>query len=405
LVENKEIEQIMVVETATDTKVEALRAELPAVHTTGYFNTGSNGPMPRIVFQAVEAEARRELERGRIVPGAYEGNRERNRRVAALAAGIFGAAADEIALTHSASEGLNAALMGIDWDAGDEVVTTSEEHPGLLLPLSLLAYRQGVVTRYADLCNGRVDVVEALARQITSRTRAIAVSHVLWSTGAVLPLREISDLARKNELLVIVDGAQSGGQVPVDLHALGVDVYAMAGQKWLCGPEGTGLLYVRRDRFPDIAPTYARYGQFETSGYYLPAAGAMRYEIGEFYSPAVAALEAALRWLRDEVGFEWAYDRIAALGADFAHRLAGVEGVSLVTPLGSMAGLVNFNVEGMKPQEVASSLYERGFTIRYVESRPCTVSARAAVGWWNTEDEVIALASAITDLAATRDRG
>jgi hypothetical protein len=204
LAENEEIELNMVVETATDTKVEALRAELPAVHTTAYFNTGSNGPIPRIVYQAVEAEARRELERGRIVPGAYEGNRERNRHVAALAAGIFGADADEIALTHSASEGLNAALMGIEWDAGDEVVTTSEEHPGLLLPLSLLAYRQGVVTRYADLCDGRADVVEALARQITSRTRVIAVSHVLWSTGAVLPLREICDLARKNELLVIV---------------------------------------------------------------------------------------------------------------------------------------------------------------------------------------------------------
>ena len=390
----------MALDTRTDARVEALREQLPAVQTTGYFNTGSNGPIPRVAYEAAEEATRRELDQGRIVPGTYESNRDRNRRVAALAADIFGADADEIALTHSASEGLNAALMGMTWDAGDEIVSTTEEHPGLLLPLALLAHRYGVVTRYADIGDGGSGVVEALERKITSRARVIALSHVLWSTGAVLPLREIADLARENELMVVVDAAQSAGQVPVDLHELGIDAYAMAGQKWLCGPESTGLLYVRRDRFPDIAPTYARYGQFEASGYFLPAAGAMRYEIGEFYSPAIAALAAVLTWLRDDVGLEWAYDRIATLGADFRDRLARVDGVTVVTPAEAMAGLVNFAVAGVAPQEVAARLYERGYTIRYVDYKPCTVSARASVGWWNTEEEVAGLASAISDLAA-----
>jgi L-cysteine/cystine lyase len=247
-------------------------------------------------------------------------------------------------------------------------------------------------------------VIEALANRITSRTRAIAVSHVLWSKGSVLPLREISELARRHDLMVIVDGAQSAGQVPVDLHAMGIDAYAMAGQKWLCGPEATGLLYVRRDRFADIAPTYARYGQFESSGYFLPAEGAKRYEIGEFYSPAIAAQEAALRWLRDEVGFDWAYDRIATLGADFRHRLSSIDGVTVITPSQPMAGLVNFTIAGLSPQEVTDQLYERGYTIRYVEIAPCTVSARASVGWWNTEEEVAGLAAAVADLALADQR-
>ena len=395
----------MALGTATDAKVDVLRAQLPAVQTTGYFNTGSNGPIPTVAFEAADAVARRELDQGRIVPGAYMENRERNRRLAAFAADIFGADADEIALTHSATEGLGTALMGLTWDPGDEIVSTTEEHPGLLLPLSLLARRYGVVPRYADLGDGGGDVVEALAGQITSRTQVIALSHVLWSTGAMLPLREISELAREHELLVVVDGAQSAGQVPVDLHAMGIDAYAMAGQKWLCGPEATGLLYVRKDRFADIAPTYARYGQFEPSGYFLPAEGAMRYEIGEFYSPAVAAQEAALRWLRDDVGFDWAHDRIATLGADFRRQLMTIDGVSVVTPAKQMAGLVNFNVDGLGPQEVADQLYERGFTIRYVELAPCTFSARASVGWWNTEGEVAGLAHAIADLAREARRG
>ena len=389
----------MAVETATDAKVDSLRAQLPAVQTTGYFNTGSNGPIPIVAFEAADAIARRELLRGRIVPGTYVENRERNRRFAAMAATIFGADADEIALTHSATEGLGTALMGMTWTPGDEIITTFQEHPGLMLPIALLARRFGVVTRYADIGDGASGVVEALASRITSRTRVIAVSHVLWSTGAVLPLREISALARQHELMVVVDGAQSAGQVPVDLHAMGIDAYAMAGQKWLCGPEATGLLYVRRDRFADIAPTFARYGQFEPSGYFIPAAGAMRYEIGEFYSPAVAAQEAALRWLRDEVGLDWAYDRIATLGADFRGRLTSTDGVTVITPSEPMAGLVNFTVDGLSPQEVTTQLYERGYIIRSVEIAPCTVSARASVGWWNTEEEVAGLAAAIADLA------
>jgi L-cysteine/cystine lyase len=391
---------------ATDAKVNALRAQLPAVQTSGYFNTGSNGPIPLVAFEAADATARRELEQGRIVPGAYIENRERNRRFAAMAAGIFGADADEIALTHSATEGLGIALMGMTWSPGDEVITTFEEHPGLLLPLALLARRFGVITRYADIGNGASGVVEALSNRISSRTRVIAISHVLWSTGSLLPLREIGELARRHRLMVVVDGAQSAGQVPVDLHAMGVDAYAMAGQKWLCGPEATGLLYVRRDRFADIAPTYVRYGQSDPSGYFIPAEGAKRYEIGEFYSPAIAAQEAALRWLRDEVGFDWAYDRIARLGAEFRRRLLGIDGVTVITPSEPMAGLVNFTIAGFSPQEVTTQLYERGYTIRYVATAPCMVSARASVGWWNTEEEVAGLAAAIAELArADRSAG
>jgi L-cysteine/cystine lyase len=137
----------MVVDTlnSTDAKVASLRAQLPAVLATGYFNTGSYGPMPTVAFEATVEVARREYEDGRISPGSYERNRARNREVAALAAGIFGADADEIALTHSTSEGLGISLMGLAWKAGDEVVTTSEEHPGLLMPLALLAQRFGVV--------------------------------------------------------------------------------------------------------------------------------------------------------------------------------------------------------------------------------------------------------------------
>jgi L-cysteine/cystine lyase len=389
----------MAVDTATEAKVDILRAQLPAVHETGYFNTGTYGPMPAVAIEAAEAVIRSDVMQGRIGPSTYDVNKNRYRRVAALAADIFGADADEIALTHSACEGINTALMGMTWERGDEVVTTSEEHPGLLLPLMLLRQRHGVVSRFADASGSGDHLLQSIASQITTRTRAIALSHVLWSTGAVLPLREVCDLARERNLLVIVDGAQSAGNVPLNLHALGVDAYAMAGQKWLCGPESTGFLYIRRDRFVDIAPTYARYGSFEAGGYFMPSEGASRYEIGEFSAWALSAQEASLRWLRDDVDLDWAYARIAALGADLRFRLESIPGVAVITPVEAMAGLINFNVAGIAPKDVSAALLERGFTIRHVDTKPCSVSARVSVGWWNTEAEVAALAEAVRELA------
>jgi len=312
---------------------------------------------------------------------------------------MVGADADELALTHSTNEGLGAVLMGLDWQRGDEVVTTQLEHPGLFAPLMLLAHRFGVTVRVTDVGDGGGDLVGALEAQVGPRTRAVALSHVMWSSGAVVPLADVAALARRHRLLSVVDGAQGTGQVPLDLHGSGVDAYAMPGQKWLCGPEATGALYLRRDRLADVKPTYLRYATYDVSGFMAPWAGAQRYEIGEFYGPAVLALEASLLWQRDEVGLGWAYGRIAALGRRCRDGLAALGGVTVTTPADRMAGLVCFQVDGLAPQDVTARLYERGMTIRYVVYPPGPSIARVSCGWWNTEAEVDALVAAIAELA------
>ncbi len=389
----------MVTETAVEPKVAALRAQLPAVEATCYFNVGSNGPLPLVAHEALLAAAQTELEVGRIVPGLYERNRDRNREVAGLFGEIFNADRDEIALTHSTSEGLGTVLMGLAWNRGDEVVTCALEHPGLLGPLALLAHRFGVVLRRAAVGMGEGDVVGAVAAALGPKTRVIALSHLQWSTGAVLPLPELAELAHERGVMLVVDGAQSAGQIPVELAELGVDAYAIPGQKWLCGPEATGALFLRGDRFADVAPTLIRYSQYDPTGYLIPAASAQRYEIGEFYGPALAAQTAVLRWLRDEVGLDWAYARISELGRRVHEELSAVDGVTVVTPRERMGGLVNFQVEGLRPQEVAAKLFERNITIRYVDTRPCPVTARAAAAWWNTEEEVERLVAAVGEIA------
>ncbi|MDQ4099770.1 MAG: aminotransferase class V-fold PLP-dependent enzyme [Chloroflexota bacterium] len=380
-------------------KLRRLRAELPATSATGYFNAGTNGPLSRRVHETIVAAAERELIGGRIIPGIYEGHADRNDRVREVLASIFGGKPHEYAITRSTNDGLNIALNGIDWNRGDEVVTTALEHPGLMAPLALLANRRGVVIRVADVGDGSGDVVAAIERTMSARTRVIALSHVLWSSGAVLPLSEIAAMADRHGAMVVADAAQSAGQVPVNLGTSGIAAYAMSGQKWLCGPEGTGALYVRESRFADISPTHVRYAQADLSGYVLPASGARRYEMGEAYAPAVLGLEAALLWLRDEVGFDWLYGRIAKLADRFIEGLDDTAGVTVRSPRGKIGGLVCFNVEGMPPQDVAAALYERGFTIRFVAYPPGPTVARASIGWWNTEDEVDALVREVALLA------
>jgi L-cysteine/cystine lyase len=394
----------VVAEVEVDPKVAAVRSQLPVVDRSIYCNTGWFGPLPAIVTETLQKAAAEDCDHGRVRPGSWETTRDRNVRLRALLGEIVGAAPDQIALTHSSTEGINTVLMGLRWSPGDEVITTNLEHPGLLVPLALLSHRFGVVVRVADIGHGGGDVVGQIAARITPRTRALALSHVFWSSGAILPLAEVADLAHRHHALCLVDAAQGAGQVRVNLDESGVDAYAMSGQKWLCGPEGTGALYVRRDRLAEISPTFIRYAQLDGNGYLIPVPGAARYEIGEFLGAALRAQEAGLTWLMEEVGFDWIYERIHDVGQRCAEGLSRIEGVTVTSPRDRMAGLVCFTVDGMAPPDVALKLYERGINIRYVVYPPNPEVARVSCGWWNTEAEIDAIVDAVAEIAkAARD--
>ena len=384
-----------------NTKLDGIRAQLPAVFKKGYFNAGTNGPIPAPAHKAMVDTITREYENGRIGPGLYEGLFAEWAKVREVMAPIIGANTDEIALVRSTGEGLNIALAGLHWEAGDEIITTNLEHPCLFAPMFLLGSKYGVITRFADIGNGGGDVLGALEAQITRRSRVIAISHLQWSSGAIMPMKEICDLAHKHDILVLVDAAQSAGQMAIDVHDLGVDAYAIPGQKWLCGPGGTGGLYVANHRLADIKPTYLRYGQSDIQGgYILPPAGAARFEMGELNNPAMLCQRAALEFLTNEVDLAgWGYPRIAELGKRCHAGLSKVDGVTVITPEHCMAGIVAFQVDGMTVQDVTTAAYDRGYTIRYVDYRPGPAIARVSNGWWNTEEEVDGLVAAIAEIA------
>jgi L-cysteine/cystine lyase len=381
-------------------KIAAIRAELPALSSFTYLNTGTNGPLPRRSNDILRVHALQELEEGRITFARYERYMQIQDEIRATLATILRCQPDDIALTHNTTEGINIALLGIDWHPGDEVVTSVTEHPGALHPIYLLHQRYGVHIRMTKIGQPDCDPIADLRQALTSRTRAVVLSHVSWTSGAVLPIRELADAAHQVGALFICDAAQSCGMVPSAVFDLGVDAYACPGQKWLCGPEGTGGLFVRPDRLGDVRQTFIGYmgiphGMSDLDGNFLPTPGAKRFESSALYPPSVAAFNTSLHWLTKDIGLSWIYDRIAALGQRCHAALARLDHVAMITPADHMAGLIHFTVNGIAAETVSAQLTERGFAVRSI-SDPQAV--RVSTGFYNTEAEIDQLVVAIDTL-------
>ena len=248
-------------------KLRAVREALPALAAGIYLNTGSVGPLPAETAAAMADVAAYERDVGRAHEAAVDEALARMGEARAGVAAVVGADVDAVALTHATTDGLNAASMLPDWRAGGRAVTTAHEHAGGTGPLYALRDRYGVDVTFVDAGDDGDDerTLAAFEAAITPDTRLVSVSHVLWTTGAVLPVARIADLAHARGALVVVDGAQAAGAIPVRFEDLGADAYAVPAQKWLLGPEGMGALVVDRAAIDRLTPALGGWYSFERS--------------------------------------------------------------------------------------------------------------------------------------------
>jgi len=354
---------------------EEARAQFPVLERFAYLNAGTFGPLSRATAAALELQRRRELEEGRSGAGYWETLMEGRERLRARLAEMLHATPEQLALTGSTTDGCNAVVGGLGLGPDDIVVTTDVEHPGLLGPLEA----SGATIRVARVRDHQPDdALRVILAAITPATRLLALSHVAWSTGNVLP---VAELKAETGLPILVDGAQSVGAIPVDVSPF--DYYTVSGQKWLCGPEGTGALYVADpERLRLAAPTSFAFVH-DDDPTLRPKAGAARFDRSWVGPGQVAGLEAAL-----DATPKWGLERAREQAHRARARLAGVADVVTATGQGT---LVTFRQDG-DTAEAAKRLAEQGVVIRDL---PGTGWLRASIGWWTSDEDVERLVAAL----------
>ena len=381
------------------THLQRIRQEMPATTTNLFLNAGSFGPLPICVLQAMQEQMQEEWQTGRLGAAAFEAMKKIYDNSRSRVARLLNADLDEIALTDNTGEGLNIISNGIQWHEGDEVITTNHEHMSLLAPLYQLRDRYGIVIRLADIGpTAERPVLKAIADLVTSHTRLISISHVTWTTGAVLNISEVGYMGREWGIAVLIDGAQSAGAIPVDVKALGIDFYAMPMQKWLCGPDGTGALYVRKDALSYVSPTYVGPWSIkhEEGLEWELLESAQRFEVGGRQTAAIAGQAAVLKWLEETVGYQWLFERVASLSAYAYEAFKEMPGLTILTPRQGESGLVSFKLEGRDDTEVVTYLRDKHNI--YIRNIPSTKSLRISTGFYNTEEEIDKLVTALKEM-------
>ncbi len=352
------------------TDASAFRAQFPVFERLAYLNAGTEGPVPRSAAEAVHRQIDLEASEGRCGRPYFE-------RVMGLAsdlragyARVLGCEPSQVALTGSTTDGVNTVIAGLDLRPGDEILTSDEEHPGLLAPLGLARRRHGVKVRMVPFAE--------LPGEVSPSTRLVACSHVSWVSGRVVDTRALAAAGAP----VLLDAAQAIGAVPVDVRALGCDFYAASGQKWLCGAEGSGCLYVRADRLEDLLIPWPGYGSLADPAQALelaPAEGAPRLDHG-FPVCIRSAWALASLAVFEEAGWDWVHERAASLAERLAEGLA--ERGLLVGPRGRST-LVSWTADDAQAE--VERLASNGAIVRSI---PAFGLVRASVGAWSSDEEL-----------------
>jgi L-cysteine/cystine lyase len=388
---------------------DSIRQQFPALTNKAYFNYGGQGPLSQVAKDAIFRSYDLIQQQGPFSQGVNDFAIKLQRELRDTIASELGVTAHTIALTEDVTVGCNIALWGIDWKAGDHILLSDCEHPGIIAAVGELQRRFQLEVSICPLLKtlNEGDPVAIIGDYLQPNTRLLVISHILWNTGQVLPLKEIVEvcqnfsLSHSQRIFLLVDAAQSVGVLPLNLSEIGVDFYAFTGHKWWCGPDGLGALYVSPKALEDLHPTFIGWRGItsNSNGKLALKSDATRYEIATSAVPLSAGLKDAIALHHQWGTVEERYQEICRLSGYLWENLGAISGVECLRNSPPESGLVSFQLtKGKSHQELVNNLEKEGVMLRTIHNPNCV---RACVHYFTLDSEIDQLVDAIAQVISS----
>lgn len=389
--------------------VDRARHETPGCAQVAHFNNAGAALMPEPVINAVIDHIKREA-----MIGGYEAAdaaRATIERVYDAAATLLHCTREEIAVVENATRAWDMAFYAIPFQPGDRILTTMAEYASNYIALLQVAQATGATVEVVPNDDYGQLSIAALSDMMDERVRLVAVTHVPSNGGLVNPAAEIGKIVRAWNALYLLDACQSVGQMPVYVDEIGCDMLSVTGRKYLRGPRGTGLLYVRQACLEQLKPPLLdlHAAQWIARDRYSIRPDARRFETWETNVAAKLGLGVAINYALGW-GLEAIQTRVTALATLLRLKLRTLSGVT-VRDLGQVqCGIVSFTMAGSEPSEIQQALATQqinvttsgiGSTRLDMEARGLKVVVRASLHYYNTEEEIEQLVSALSRIGGS----
>ncbi len=371
------------------------RQNFPGLNNKFYFNYGGQGILPRSSLDAIFNTYQFLEDNGPFSIRANSWIQEKTSLLRHDLAKELEIPAETLTITDNVTTGCNIVLWGLDWQAGDHLLMTDCEHPGVIAIAEALVERFGIVYSTCPIENtlNQGDPATIIRDHLTPKTRLVLLSHLLWNTGQVLPLAEIMQVCRQYQgeyaVQVLVDAAQSAGSLPLNLTELEVDYYAFTGHKWFCGPSGVGGLYVNPQRSQDLQPTYVGWRGIEygKKGEMKDwKADGTRFEVATSGYPQFEGLRAAIAVHRQAGNSKVRYQQICENSGYLWSKLSKIPQINCLKTTPPEAGLVSFQVDSSFSQaSIVQNLEKEGFFLRMIGNPNCI---RACCHYFTSIEEI-----------------
>ncbi|MBP5972041.1 aminotransferase class V-fold PLP-dependent enzyme [Brasilonema sp. CT11] len=385
---------------ASPTKLLHHRQLFPGLANKVYFNYGGQGPMPQTALDVI-SDAQAYIQQ--IGPFGTEVNdwiREETKAVRNAIASELSVPAETITLTEDVTVGCNIAMWGLEWQAGDHILLSDCEHHGIIATAQEIGRRFGVELTTCPLMAtlNEGDPVEVIAQHLRPKTRLVILSHVLWNTGQVLPIDKIAELCISKSVKLLIDAAQSAGLLPLNLTELKADFYAFTGHKWLCGPGGTGGLYVRPEARDSLKPTFIGWRSVILDSKGKPIdwqSDGKCYEVATSNYPLYTALREAIATHQQWGTPEERYQQICRNSEYLWRQLQVLPDIKCLRTSPPESGLVSFQLTNQTPStspQLVMFLESQKLLTRTIVDPDCV---RACVHYLTLESEIDELVQGI----------